>query len=504
MVKVRDEVTREIGARRLLDFVLRLLCKYESSSDSLLAGICRHGLGLDLHPSPLNPNLHDVAIIKVRQIPSFLIRSKTLSLPTGSVGWASSRFVLFLPLLFLAASLVWYPCEAKVYLGIDVLAQGDFQILRGKRVGLLTHPPGVNRKGVSTIDVLLNNKSASLVALFGPEHGIYGDEKASVPVENQFDRRTGLPVRSLYGKLRKPTPEMLEGIDVLVIDLQDIGVRSYTFVSAMRLSMEACFKKGVEVVVLDRPNPLGGLKVDGPFLEKRWMSYVGAFRLPYVHGLTIGELAKMAKEVPGWMDVDRRTQQSGKLTVIPMRGWQRDMMWPDTRLKWIQTSPAIKDLSAVLGYAMTGLGCQLGDFSHGYGWHHLFRIVRYPGKSPEEIRDELSARGIPGLEIVIVPVRQPNGRPGRGAYLKVKDWRVLRPTEVSFHMMQIAVLWSGKNPFSSASEEERILFNKHVGSTGWWKAITRDGTEANLDAFLEKWQSQARVFQAMSHKYWLY
>tara|TARA_Y100000588_G_scaffold395320_1_gene523219 strand:- start:5683 stop:6711 length:1029 start_codon:yes stop_codon:yes gene_type:complete len=342
------------------------------------------------------------------------------------------------------------------------------------------------------------------VALFGPEHGIYGNEKASIPVENQFDLKTGLPVRSLYGKFRKPTPLMLDGIDVFVIDLQDIGVRSYTFVSAMRLSMEACFEKGVEVVVLDRPNPLGGLKVDGPYLEKRWMSYVGAFRVPYVHGLTIGELANMAKKIPGWMEVDHKTQRRGKLTVIPMRGWRRDMMWPDTGLKWIQTSPAIKDLSAVLGYAMTGLGCQLGNFSHGYGWQHLFRIVRYPNKSPEEIRTALLERRIPGLQVVIIPVRQSDGRHGQGAYLKVDNWHTLRPTEVSFHMMQIAIRWSSGNPFNSAGEKEQILFNKHVGSTKWWRAITRNGITVDLDLFINQWQNQAKAFQAMSRKYWLY
>ena len=485
MDKVRDEVARVVG----VTFSIRsAMSSPRAGWSGLRRAQSNRSLQGLLNPSEENLVANLVEWLRVRC--SILIRLNSFS--------------LLFPLFLLNAFLVGIRCEAKVNLGIDVLEQRDFQILRGKRVGLLTHPAGVNHKGVSTIDVLQNSKNVRLVALFGPEHGIYGKEKASVPVQDQFDRRTGLPVFSLYGKFRKPTPEMLDGVDIFVIDLQDIGVRSYTFVSAMRLSMEACFEKGVEVVVLDRPNPLGGLKVDGPYLEERWMSYVGAFRVPYVHGLTIGELAKMAKEIPGWMDVDRQTQRRGKLSVIPMRGWRRDMMWPDTGLKWIQTSPAIKDLSAVLGYAMTGLGCQLGGFSHGYGWQHLFRIVRYPDKSPEEIRNALLARRIPGLQVVIIPIRQSNGRLGRGAYLKVNDWRVLQPTEVSFHMMQIAIGWSGKNPFSSADEEEQILFNKHVGSTRWWKAITRDGVEVDLDSFIDRWQSQARVFQAMSSKYWLY
>ena len=188
----------------------------------------------------------------------------------------------------------------KISLGIDVLIGSQVHKLANKKVGLLTHPAGVNRDGVSTIEILRREPKIYLTALFGPEHGIYGNEKANVFIHNRNDPQTGLPVYSLYGKYRKPSPEMLKGLDVLVIDLQDLGVRSYTFVSCMRLAIEACFENDVEVVVLDRPNPLGGLKVDGPLLEKRWMSYVGAYRVPYVHGLTIGETGYYGSET-SWL-----------------------------------------------------------------------------------------------------------------------------------------------------------------------------------------------------------
>ena len=186
------------------------------------------------------------------------------------------------------------PPRVTFRLGIDVLEGLKFKYLKGRRVGLLTHPAGVNSRGESSIDVLRRSSLVNLVALYGPEHGIYGDEKANIPVLDRVDRRTGLPVYSLYGKYRKPTPEILAKIDVLVVDLQDVGVRSYTYVSCMRYAMEACFENGVEIIILDRPNPLGGLKVDGPMLDKQFMSYVGAFQVPYVHGLTIGELAFLA------------------------------------------------------------------------------------------------------------------------------------------------------------------------------------------------------------------
>ena len=390
------------------------------------------------------------------------------------------------------------------YPGIDVLERMGFRPLLHKRVGLLTHPAGVNRMGVSTVDVLRRSQKVKLVALFGPEHGIYGDEKANVPVSHRTDPRTGLPVYSLYGKYREPTAKMLDGLDVIVIDLQDLGVRSYTYVSAMKKTMEACFNHGVAVVVLDRPNPMGGLKVDGPPLDKQWMSYVGAFRTPYVHGLTIGELAGMAARLPGWLDVDETARRRGQLTVIPMNGWKRRMLWTDTGLKWIPTSPAIPDLSAALGYSMTGLGAQLGGFHHGYGTAYPFRLLTYPGKKPETIMSELRSKSIPGLDFQIVRYTQAGGRQEHGVYLKVIDWNRFQPTEVSFYMMQLAAQWSHQNPFATAPHSAATLFNKHVGSTDWWKAITTQGAAVNVPAFINKWRVQADVFQTMSRKFWLY
>ena len=151
--------------------------------------------------------------------------------------------------------------------------------------------------------MLRSTSQVDLVALFGPEHGIYGNEKAAVPVDDKIDAKTGLPVFSLYGKYRKPTPKMLSEIDSIVIDMQDVGVRCYTYISCMRYAMEACFESGVEVVVLDRPNPLGGIKIAGPMIDEKWMSYVGAFPMPFVHGLTIGEIALWSKKTPGILKI---------------------------------------------------------------------------------------------------------------------------------------------------------------------------------------------------------
>ena len=167
---------------------------------------------------------------------------------------------------------------------------------------------------------------------------------------------------------------MLSKIDALVIDLQDVGVRCYTYVSCMRYAMEACFENQVEVVVLDRPNPLGGEKMAGPTIDEKWMSYVGAFPMPFVHGMTIGELALWSKKTPGVLKVADSVRKLGKLTIVPMLGWKREMTWPQTGLRWIPTSPNIPSLDSVAGYPMTGLGAQLGGFRHGIGTDHPFRF----------------------------------------------------------------------------------------------------------------------------------
>ena len=389
-----------------------------------------------------------------------------------------------------------------IYLGIDVLEQSGFRAIGGKRVGLLTHPAGLNRRGESSIDVLRRAKNIRLVALFGPEHGIYGNEKANVPIDDKIDPRTGLPVYSLYGKYRKPTAKMLVGLDALVIDLQDVGVRSYTYVSCMRYAMEACFENGVEVVILDRPNPLGGLKVDGPPLDREWRSYVGAFQVPYVHGLTIAELARIAKHTPGCMETPEHIRKNGKLTVIPMRGWRRDMLWTKTGLHWVPTSPYIPNLSAVLGYAMTGLGAQEGGFSHGIDTPYPFRLLRYKGKSPEQIKAALESKKIPGLSYRIVKTQSATGASLSGVYVSVTNWNRARPTELSFHMMQLAAVWSSSNPF--AASKNPGLFNKHVGSTAWWDEINLRGARARVDAFVDQWVEQAMNFQQQAKRFWIY
>lgn len=397
------------------------------------------------------------------------------------------------------------PVTAPIMLGIDVLEADGFAPLRGKRVGLLTHPAGVNRQGRTTVDVMLGSPLVKLVALFGPEHGIYGDEKANVPVDDKIDPRTGLPVYSLYGKFRHPTAKMLAHIDVLVVDLQDIGTRSYTYVSCMKYAMKACFEAGKEFVVLDRPNPLGGLKVDGPPLDAEWKSYVGEFRVPYVHGLTIGELALMCKNAPGVLEVDEATRLAGNLTIVPMRGWNRAMRWPETGLNWVPTSPMIPDFAAVVGYPMVGLGTYLGKFSHGIGPQYPFRGISHQGTSLPQLEAYLNRLNVPGVSVRRVSATDTKGRPTQGLYLSVTDWDAWNPTELNFHLMKLACAIEPTNPFADAAKAKTTRgFIIHTGSEAFFNAMAREGANIDLLPWLTQWRQQAAVYQKQSQRFWLY
>ena len=311
------------------------------------------------------------------------------------------------------------PSSGKVLLGIDVLAAEGFARIKGLRCGLVTHRAGVNGLGQRTVDVLARAPGVKLVKLFGPEHGIDGVAAADVAVGHAKDARTGLPIYSLYGATRRPTPEMLAGLDVILIDFQDIGARSYTYISCMRYVIEACFSlaRPVRVLVLDRPNPLGGEKVDGPFLDRKWRSYVGAYETPYVHGLTIGEIARWAVATPGVLELDEATRRRGTLDVVAMRGWRRSMTWNLTGLNWVPTSPRIDNAKAALGYAMSGLGAMDSGFSHSTGAGQNFRFLTYPRRKAAELTAVLGA-SVPGL--TLQPQQLADGT--QGARIDLARW----------------------------------------------------------------------------------
>ncbi|MEM9913630.1 MAG: DUF1343 domain-containing protein [Planctomycetota bacterium] len=283
--------------------------------------------------------------------------------------------------------------EPVIRLGVDVLADAEFEAIRGQRVGLVAHPASVAGDLTHSVDVLRAGAEAghfTFVAMFGPEHGVYGDIYAGDKVADKVDPRSGLPVRSLYGTTRKPTPEMLADLDVLLFDLQDIGSRSYTYISTMRLCLEACIENDVALIILDRPNPLGGLRIEGPAkVEEDFRSFISQIDVPYVHGMTMGELALLER--------DRIDPAFDKLTVIEMDGWTRAMSWADTGLVWVPTSPHIPTIGSAAGYAATGVLGELGVVSNGVGYTLPFEIVGSPDIDADALTDDLRARGLDGI-----------------------------------------------------------------------------------------------------------
>ena len=269
-------------------------------------------------------------------------------------------------------------------LGSEVLFAEKLDLIRGKKVGLVTNQSGVNLKGESTAFLLEETEDVELAALYGPEHGIDGTAAAGEYVESYTHEELGIPVYSLYGQTRMPTEEMLEDIDVLLYDVQDIGARTYTYISTLNYCMIAAEKYDVPVIVLDRPNPLGGLIVDGPVLEERFKSFVGVDILPKAHGMTVGELALYFNRDIG---VD--------LTVISMKGYSREMLFKDLGLVWVQTSPNIPDLEAVYGYMVTGLGENTGVYQADQ-----FRWVGGRGLDAEAYADLLNNTDLDGIEFI--------------------------------------------------------------------------------------------------------
>ena len=400
----------------------------------------------------------------------------------------------------LPASLRAAPAPA-VRLGIDNLEAGGFSELRGVRCGLLTHPAGLAGDGRRTADILARAPGVRLAKLFGPEHGFDGAAAADVKVGHGRDARTGLPTYSLYGATRRPTAEMLEGLDVMVVDLQDIGSRSYTYVSCLRYVMEACFKapRPIRVVVLDRPNPLGGEKINGPGLDPAWRSYVGAHPTPYVHGLTIGEHARWAAGTPGVLELTEAERRRGHLQVIPMHGWRRSMTWFPTGLDWRATSPMIPTPQAAVGYAMTGLGCQLGDFRHGHNRTGMpFRFLSYPRRRGEEIAAALNGK-VPGLQLK--PSTMEDGT--SGVYTEVTDWAACRPCALSPHLLRLACAWGG-NPFPRASKSERELFIKHWGREADFEAFRAGGARTDVEGMVARWAPEHAAWRAARAPFLLY
>ena len=378
--------------------------------------------------------------------------------------------------------------------------------MAGKRVGLVTNPSGVDHNLRSTIDILFSAPQVNLVALYAPEHGVRGDIYAGGKVESGVDESTGLPVHSLYGATRKPTPKMLEGIDIMVYDIQDVGSRSYTFISTLGLVMRACAEKGIPVMVLDRPNPLGGLKVEGPLVRDGFHSFVSQYKIPYIYGLTVGELAVLLNE-----EGLNRGQKGDepelrcKLVVIPMEGWKRDMLFADTGLPWILPSPNIPYPETAICYPSAGLcGEMYGYLNIGIGYTLPFATFAEEWVDADALKARLDSYNVPGVAWRTIHYKPTSGRLNgkliHGVQYFYTDYQKATLTLTQFYVMQAIWELYGKNPIQM-SEGRLSMFDKVVGTDYVRKEF---GKRLKVSDIAGYWNKDAESFRALSKKYYIY
>ena len=385
--------------------------------------------------------------------------------------------------------------------GIETLRDSSFKQLQGKRVGLITNPTGVDRNLRSTIDILHEAPGVELVALYGPEHGVRGDVHAGDKVESSIDPATGVKVYSLYGATQQPTSEMLVGVDVLVYDIQDIGCRSFTYISTMGKAMEACIENDIEFMVLDRPNPLGGNKVEGCIVEDGFTSFVSQYPIPYVYGLTPGELAILLNEegliVPG---------KKTRLTVVPMSGWSRDMKYGDTGMPWVLPSPHIPQIESSYFYPATGIIGEFSVLSIGVGYTLPFQLACAEWIDAEAFCRELTSLGLPGMEFRPIHIKPfyaaGQGKNLHGVQVYITDLESANLSLFNFYVMQaLAKLYPDHKVFDLADPNRFSMFDRVCGTDKIRTTLSQNYQVADI---IDYWNKDVESFKALSAKYYLY
>ena len=403
-----------------------------------------------------------------------------------------------LSLIILSAALT---AGAQVKPGIEVLRDNGFASLQGKRVGLITNPTGVDNNLVSTVDILANAPGVKLVGLYAPEHGVRGDVHAGDKVDGSVDKATGVPVYSIYGKTLKPTPEMLKDVDVLIYDIQDNGCRSYTFISTMGKAMEACAEQGKKFMVLDRPNPISGNKIEGNLVEDSCYSFVSQFPIPYIYGLTPGELARYLNE-EGLISKGDKVD----LEVVPMEGYSRDMDFRATGMPWVLPSPHMPVPESCFYYPASGILGELYQISIGVGYTEPFKLFCAPWIDAEDLAKKLNDRDIPGVRFRPIHIK-PFYSTGKGENLGgvetyITDVDKAPLSLIQFYVMdQLAQDYPQGRLFDSATQARKNMFDKVVGSKNIRPMFTKRYKVADIEQY---WNKDNESFRAKSSKYHLY
>jgi uncharacterized protein YbbC (DUF1343 family) len=382
------------------------------------------------------------------------------------------------------------PTETSV--GIESFVKKPPGAARGKRIGLITNHTGADRKGVSDIDLIRGMDSVQLVALFGPEHGIRGDAHPGEKIASSTDAKTGLPVHSLYGELRKPTPEMLKDVDVLVFDIQDVGARCYTYPYTMALGMEAAKEKGIPFIVLDRPNPIGGEMIESNILDPKFASFVGKYAIPMRHGMTVGELASMFNTQFGI---------GADLTVIPTKHWRRNTWWDKTGMKWVAPSPNLPTFESAIHYPGT-VAFEGTNLSCGRGTSHPFEQIGAPWLDSQKVIEAMNRAGVAGVRfepVSFTPTsagdKKFEGQLCHGVRLVVLDRNVYRPVRTS------AILVDAIRSLHSSEFKFRVGHFDVLAGTDKLRLAIEAGT---LPDYLKTWDADEAAFREMRKKYLLY
>jgi uncharacterized protein YbbC (DUF1343 family) len=381
--------------------------------------------------------------------------------------------------------------KQKVSPGIEVLLKEEKNVLSGKKVGLITNPTGIDSKLTSIVDLLHDDPDINLTALFGPEHGVRGDAQAGASVEYYIDEKTGLPVYSLYGKTKKPTPEMLKDVEVLVFDIQDVGTRYYTYIYTMAYAMEAAKENDIPFIVLDRPNPQGGESVDGPVLEPEFSSFVGLYPIPLKHGMTVGELATL---------FNKEFKIGADLKVIKMKGWKRDMDYDDTGLPFVLPSPNMPTVSTTFVYPATGL-IEGTNVSEGRGTTKPFELIGAPYINSDELAGKLNALRLPGVKFRAVSFTPTfskyAGKLSHGVEIYITDREEFKAVPTGLHIIKtIQDLYPGDFEFLAANN-----FNLLIGN-GWIMSRIKAGSTVN--EILKEYQVRQDAFKKVRKNYLLY
>ncbi|TLS38466.1 exo-beta-N-acetylmuramidase NamZ family protein [Pseudalkalibacillus caeni] len=384
----------------------------------------------------------------------------------------------------------------KLELGVEVLLNDQKELIEGKRVGLITNPTGVDQDLNSIVDLLYNDPDVELTALYGPEHGVRGSAQAGGYVESYIDEETGLPVYSLYGSTKKPTPEMLENVDVLLFDIQDVGTRFYTYIYTMAYAMEAAAENDIPFIVLDRPNPISGVDVEGPVLDPDYSSFVGMYPIPLRHGMTVGELAKL---------FNNEFNIGADLTVVEMKHWKRDMFYEDTGLEFVPPSPNMPTEDTALVYPGAAL-IEGTNVSEGRGTTRPFEFIGAPFINSTDLAAELNSLDLPGVKFraaSFTPTFSKHaGKLTHGIQIHVTDKEDYNAVETGLYIVKtIHDMYPEDFEFRAENSAGVSFFDLLVGN-GWIRDAIEEGK--SVEEIKAQWQDDLDQFMDVREQYLIY